>query len=143
MNRWSNRWSNPWSKWSTGLLVAGASMVAACSGGGDGATATGAKPGDFAAHSGLCAALDAAAAGDERSADVIFFNRSHDQLHDLARRVGDVDRAAAARLLETKSTVERALNVGDDGLAGDLSRLAAATAAAIGAVGDDPPTACE
>ncbi len=102
---------------------------------------------DQSAHAELCAAVDATDAGDVEAAEKAVFGRVHDQLHDLAARVEEEDRTVAARLLEAKAAVEADLarERGDrdrDVLARNLAELAAATAAAIDAVGGDPPEPC-
>ena len=53
----------------------------------------------------LCEARDRAVR-DAAEAEAIFLDRAHDGLHDLAREVAEVDRSAAARLLEAKQSVE-------------------------------------
>lgn len=85
-----------------------------------------------AAHDGLCQALQAADAGDEKTARAVFFDRSHDGLHDLAARAAEIDRSLAADLLEAKQDVEALLDGDEYGsdLAAGLSALAAVTASA-------------
>jgi len=71
------------------------------------------------AHAGLCQAtahLDMARA--------LFFDRSHDALHTVARALGDVDRAQAAALLEAKERVESELTTPPPTLRADLLALA-------------------
>ena len=71
------------------------------------------------AHAALCEA--AAAPAGARS---LFFDRSHEALHTVARGVEDVDRAQAAALLEAKEKVESEIDSRPPGLADDLLRLA-------------------
>lgn len=56
------------------------------------------------AHAGLCEA--AAQPGEARA---LFFDRSHEPLHTVARALEDLDRAQAAQLLEAKERVESEL----------------------------------
>lgn len=55
---------------------------------------------------GLCAAADAAAEGSVEDARDVFFDRSHQGLHDLAASASEEDRTATADLLESKQRVE-------------------------------------
>jgi hypothetical protein len=71
------------------------------------------------AHAALC---EAAAHPDQ--ARTLFFDRSHESLHTVARALDDVDRALAAQLLEAKQAVESALNAGRPVPPDDLLRLA-------------------
>lgn len=92
---------------------------------------------------GLCAAAAAARSGDQQAARRLFFDRAHQPIHQLAAATSEVDRAAAAKLLEAKQAVEDDLN--DPGAAGLADHLAAlAAAAAVAADGDDGtrPAAC-
>jgi hypothetical protein len=71
------------------------------------------------AHAGLCEAatqLDMARA--------LFFDRSHEALHTVARALEPVDRAQAATLLEAKQKVESELTTPPATLRDDLLRLA-------------------
>ena len=72
------------------------------------------------AHAALC---EAAAAPD--AARRLFFDRSHEQLHTVARGLEDVDRAEAARLLQAKEKVESELPSPPASLPDDLRTLAA------------------
>lgn len=72
------------------------------------------------AHAALC---EAAAAPD--AARRLFFDRSHEPLHTVAKALEDVDRASAAQLLQAKEKVESALPNPPAGLPDDLRRLAA------------------
>ena len=71
------------------------------------------------AHAALC---EAAAHPDQ--ARTLFFDRSHESLHTVARALENVDRALAAQLLEAKQTVESALNAGRPVPPDDLLRVA-------------------
>ena len=71
------------------------------------------------AHAGLCEA-----AANPAGARALFFDRSHEALHTVARAMEDVDRAQAARLLEAKEKVEGRLGSPAPTLAQDLFRLA-------------------
>jgi hypothetical protein len=65
------------------------------------------------AFRGLCAAEEAARAGDIPEARRFFFDRSHEYLHELADRVSKSDRAVAAALLEAKERVESLIEGSD------------------------------
>jgi hypothetical protein len=71
------------------------------------------------AHAGLCEA-----ATSPSTARALFFDRSHEALHTVARGVEDVDRAQAAALLEAKEKVEAELDNPPPTLGADLLRLA-------------------
>ena len=79
------------------------------------------------AHAALCEA--AAQPGQGRA---LFFDRSHDALHTVARALEDVDRARTAELLEAKERVEGQLAGGGQAVPGDLSRLADVYRASLG-----------
>lgn len=122
-------------------------MLGACGGGGEPSPPSADQSADQSAHGELCAAVDATDAGDVGAAEKAVFGRVHDQLHDLAARVEEEDRTVAARLLEAKAAVETDLarervDRDRDVLARNLAELAAATAAAIDAVGGEPPEPC-
>jgi hypothetical protein len=61
------------------------------------------------ASQGLCDAQVLTSEGRIREAASVFQADTHDYLHELARRLQDVDPASAAELLEAKQRVERAL----------------------------------
>lgn len=91
----------------------------------------------------LCAALDAADAGDIETARQAF---DHGPLHDLADAAIDLDRAVAARLLVAKEAVESALadsTTPPSEVAHALRTLAGATAAALTATGVSTRALCE
>ena len=91
----------------------------------------------------LCAALDAADAGDIETARQAF---DHGPLHDLADAAIDVDRAVAARLLVAKEAVEGALadsTTPPSEVAHALRTLADATAAALTVTGVSTRALCE
>lgn len=71
------------------------------------------------AHAALC---EAAAAPD--AARRLFFDRSHEQLHTVAKALEDVDRGQAAQLLQAKEKVESELANPPANLPEDLRRLA-------------------
>lgn len=79
------------------------------------------------AHAALCRA-----AVNQGEARALFFDRAHDALHEVARRVEDVDRGQAARLLESKERVESDLNAGRPPLPDDLLNLAEVYRASLG-----------
>jgi hypothetical protein len=71
------------------------------------------------AHAALC---EAAAAPD--AARRLFFDRSHEQLHTVAKALEDVDRNQAGQLLQAKERVESELPNPPASLPDDLRRLA-------------------
>ncbi len=72
------------------------------------------------AHAALC---EAAASPD--AARRLFFDRSHEQLHTVAKALEDVDRTQAAQLLQAKERVESELSNPPVSLPDDLRQLAA------------------
>ena len=89
------------------------------------------------AHDGLCDA-----ARDPSGARALFFDRSHEALHTVARALDDVDRGQAAQLLEAKERVERELDQPAPTLTGDLLRLAEVYRASLGRLAITAPP-CE
>ena len=79
------------------------------------------------AHAGLCDA-----ARQPAQARALFFDRSHDALHAVARALEDVDRAQVAELLQAKERVESDLADPGESLPGDLVRLAEVYRASLG-----------
>lgn len=73
------------------------------------------------AHTGLCDA-----ARQPSAARRLFFDRSHEALHTVARALEDVDRAQEAQLLQAKEKVESELAAPPQTLPDDLLQLAAA-----------------
>jgi hypothetical protein len=69
------------------------------------------------ASQGLCDAQVAAFGGRIREAAEVFDVETHDFLHQLAARLQDTDRDAAAALLEAKQRVEAAFDAGSDRVA--------------------------
>lgn len=94
------------------------------------------------AYGGLCSARLAAASGDVSGARRIFFDRSHQPLHELAAQAADRDRAAAARLLEAKEAAEAGFERASPRLVSELNQLLDAAAVAIDAVGEPVPAPC-
>jgi hypothetical protein len=92
-----------------------------------------------------CAPLRGARAGGSRAAEAqaIFVDRAHDGLHELARDVAEVDRSAAARLLEAKQAVEAEIErpSGGTALAEHLEALIASTRRALEAT-NQPVSGC-
>ena len=85
------------------------------------------------AHAALCEAE--AQPGRARA---LFFDRSHDALHTVARALDDVDRALAAQLLEAKETVESELGASRAARPDDLRRLAEVYRTALGRLAITP-----
>ena len=72
------------------------------------------------AHAALCEA-----AAQPATARALFFDRSHEALHTVARGLEDVDRAQAGELLQAKERVESELGAAPPpSLPADLLRLA-------------------
>ena len=88
----------------------------------------------------VCQAADRAER-DPAAARVVFRDRAHDRLHELAQAVDFSSRAAAGRLLEAKAAVETDLERPASGrrLAADLQALAAAGREALVALSVSPP----
>jgi hypothetical protein len=79
------------------------------------------------AHAGLCQA-----AAQPDAARRLFFDRSHEALHTVARALEDVDRAQAGELLQAKERVESELAAPPPSLPDDLYRLADVYRAGLG-----------
>jgi hypothetical protein len=71
------------------------------------------------AHAALCEA-----AAEPARARALFFDRAHDALHEVARRVEESERPLAAQLLEAKEVVESDLTATRQARPDDLRRLA-------------------
>lgn len=128
-----------------GLVLAALGVVIAVSvrdGGGSTAAGDIDAPSFERAHGGLCEAIDAAGRGDLAGAHGLFLSRSHSALHALAAALSDVDRAAAARLLEAKAAVEQSLPTAAADAPADLRRLAEATSRGIEALNLESPDPC-
>ena len=123
-------------------IVAVAAAVGAFAGSDDGPSGPGDGPSFTAARDGLCQAADAARSGDALAARAVFFDRSHQPLHELAAAAQERDRAATARLLEAKERVESGLDRPGTTLAQDLETLAVATGRAMAATGARDPGPC-
>ncbi|MGH2698818.1 MAG: hypothetical protein ACRDJL_06420 [Actinomycetota bacterium] len=79
----------------------------------------------------LCEAQEAAGR-DFGQARMVFFDRAHNPLHDIAAAVGEIDRSSAARLLEAKQAVEADFErMAGPELASDLGGLVAETRDAL------------
>lgn len=110
----------------------------ACSGGSSGATTVvvggEAVPAERleAAALGVCQATGQVTS-DAGAARKTFFGKAHDGLHTIARALEDVDRRAAADLLQAKQAVEADLSGNPSAavLGADLRRLAAVTRAGL------------
>lgn len=121
----------------SGLVVTLTGLTAACSNS-DGDR----PPAPYESlYQGLCTAR--ARATEPASARAVFFDRAHQQLHELASEATPKDRAASARLLEAKEAVERDLASADPALADDLDQLLDAARAAITTANHPPPGQCE
>ena len=78
-------------------------------------------------HAGLCQA-----AADPSMARELFYDRSHQALHTVARALEDVARAQAAALLEAMQKVAAEIDARPPGLHDDLLRLADVARAGLG-----------
>jgi hypothetical protein len=117
--------------------IAFASLLAACSGGSSGAAAieVGGEPVPATrlagAAAGLCQAAEEARS-DAAIARATFYDRSHADIHVIARALEDVDRRRAGRILVTKQRVEaELLSGGSPTLSADLRQLFVATRAGL------------
>ena len=90
------------------------------------------------AHAGLCQA-----AAQPDAARRLFFDRSHEALHTVARALEDVDRAQAAELLQAKEKVESELDRPPPNLPDDLRRLAAVYRDGLGRLAITAPPCVE
>lgn len=86
------------------------------------------------AHIALCEA-----AFSPTEARALFFDRSHDALHTVARGMGDVDRAQAGDLLQAKEKVESELDIEARILPNLLLRLADVYRASLGRLAIEAP----
>ena len=86
------------------------------------------------ALAGLCEAAESPA-----TARALFFDRSHEALHTVARGVEEVDRAQAGALLQAKEKVESELDARPANLPDDLRRLAASYRASLGRLAIEAP----
>ena len=123
------------------VVLALALVTPACggstNGGGDGkGDEPTAATGRFAqVHSGVCAAAQFSAAGDQQRAEDAF-NDVHFGVHALVQALEQEDRAAAARLLEDMQRTETS------GTTADLEALVDAVADAIERTGGTAPDTC-
>lgn len=101
-------------------------VLAGC-GGGSREPAAAAGAGLVDAHAALCEAV-----AEPAQARALFFDRSHDALHEVARRLEDVDRTQAAQLLQAKERVESGFAPPREELSGDLRTLADVYRSALG-----------
>lgn len=98
-------------------------------------------PREFAsAVQGLCVARRDARSSPAAS-KASFVDGAHEPLHEIARRLGDVDRTAAASVLRAKQRVEADLSTSATSaeLAADLDRLVVATGEGLERLGFDAP----
>lgn len=80
--------------------------------------------------------------GDEQRANATFYDRIHDLLHVLAKRVQEKDAVAAAHLLEAKNRVEEDLAAVElpEFFADDLGKLTRSVRASLRTLGMEPPS---
>ena len=124
-------------------IVAIAAAISAATGEGDQASQASSPPSFELARDGVCQAAEAADHGDATRARSVFFDRSHQPLHELAAAAQERDRAATARLLEAKQRVESGLEKGSTTLSEDLDALAIVTGRAMAVVGSRDPGPCQ
>jgi hypothetical protein len=135
-------------------VVVLALSLAACGGGDPGAPAAaatpagGPPPGDAGprlrdAVGALCEARGAATSSIP-TARAVFYDKAHDELHELARLAGPRDRDATAKLLEAKNAVETDFLYPKtwDKVAPDLATLDGAARSALLVVSVPEPPAC-
>ncbi len=125
-------------------VLAFAVVLGACGGGQARSKPVVEQPGTELVTS-LCDATGRAGAGDPAAARLVFFDRAHQPIHELAAaHFAGPDRAAAAHLLETTQRVEA--DLGDRGvterLAEDLTAVADAARAIPPPPGQPPPPPC-
>lgn len=121
------------------VMVAAVMVAARCTD-----SSAGRGPSEYdTAYRGLCRAASEARQDKLDDARRTFLDQSHGPLHQLAAAVQTNDRAVAGRLLEAKHTVEAELQRPTaNALADKLTRLAAYTATAVSAAGEDRPEPC-
>ena len=130
------------------LCLAAAILLGACGSSTDtptpatpGAPTAGGELSAGAAAEAIAALCDLRTTSDPGAANVAFFDRAHQMLHELAAATQTVDRAPAADLLETKQVVEADLR--SDTLPAtfrrDVEDLLAAARAALDTVGSTAP----
>ena len=124
-------------------IVAVGAAISALTGGLDGTSQPPRSSTFGPARDGVCQAAEAARTGDERRARALFFDRSHQPLHELAASAQERDRAATARLLEAKARVESGLEKESPTLPEDLDALAVVTGRAMAVVGCGDPGPCQ
>jgi hypothetical protein len=90
----------------------------------------------------LCATVGAARANNRVEASRLYFDRTDDQVRQLADRTADRDRAAAARLREAEDRVVANLESPQPVLEDDLLTLVAATRSALRVLDDRVPAPC-
>jgi len=90
------------------------------------------------AHAALCQAAD-----QPDAARRLFYDRSHEALHTVARGLSDVDRAQAAELLQAKEKVESELPDPPATLRADLLALADAYRRGLGRLAIAAPACVE
>jgi hypothetical protein len=121
-----------------GTVVAIAVLAAGCADDADDTVTVGGERVTVArlvdAHAGLCEAATSPA-----SARALFFDRSHEALHTVARGLEDVDRGQAAALLQAKEKVESELDSRPPSLPDDLRRLADVYRASLGRLAIEAP----
>lgn len=113
-------------------------VAVACGGGDDETVTVGGERVTVArlvgAHAGLCEA-----ATSPVTARALFFDRSHEALHAVARGVEEVDRAQAGALLQAKEKVESQLDIPAPTLPDDLRRLADVYRTSLGRLAIEAP----
>ena len=131
------------------LCLAAAILLGACGPSTDtptapatsGAPTAGGELSAGAAAEAIAALCDLRTTSDPDAANVAFFDRAHQTLHELAAAAQTVDRAPAADLLETKQVVEADLR--SDTLPAtfrrDVEDLLAAARTALDTVGSTAP----
>lgn len=149
---WPHRWSRRFGP--LVVVVAVLALMAGCGASGGsakptddgGSSATVVLGGESAqlsrvrdASAALCRARTAATI-DAARARALFYDHAHEMLHAIARQLEQVDRTAAARLLEQKEKVEADLDTGTTATLGsDLAALAATARAGLAQLSIEVP----
>ena len=96
-------------------------------------------------QSSVCATIRASTGAERVDPRVVFYDRAHDGLHELAARVSDADRAVAADLLRSKQRVESLLDdrTSRASLTAALRQLSMATTDAVAVVEPARTQECE
>lgn len=126
------------------VVTVGAGWVALAALGDGGPDEVGATP-ERELQAGVCATIRASTGEDRVDPRVVFYDRAHDGLHELAARVSESDRAVAADLLRSKEQVESLLDerTSRESLTAALRQLGKSTTDAVAVVEPAQAEECE